>query len=162
MSCDTAVTSVPVLTITGVMAKDTGIAGFAFRNGPVRDVATGIKLFVFTFFLICITAPVDVVAGPWNEKVGAGMVEEEEEVEVEVVLKPNPIVVTPSFLSVTEDGTLLEEEVEELDDDDEELSSLSSVYEEQTEEHKKINQQKEHTFEMMNMGKEAIKVNKIK
>lgn len=64
LSCDTAVTSVPVLTITGVTAKDTGIAGFAFGTGPVRDVAIGIKLFVFTFFLICMTAPVDVVALP--------------------------------------------------------------------------------------------------
>lgn len=122
-------TSVPVLTITGVTVKDTGIAEFAFRTGPVRDVATGIKLFVFTFFLICITAPVDVVALPWNEKVVAGRVEEEE--EVEVVLNPNPTVVTPSLLSVADDGTSLVEdvakEVEELEDDDEELSSLSSV-----------------------------------
>ena len=123
MSCDTAGTSV---TITGVTAEDTGIAVFAFRTDPVRDVATGIKLFVLIFFLICITAPVDVVALPWNEKVVAGRVEEEE-VEVEVVLKPKPTVVTPSFMSVEEDGTLLEEEVEELEDDDEELSSLSSV-----------------------------------
>lgn len=60
----------------------------------------------------------------------AGRVEEVE-VEEEVVLNPNPTVVTPSFLSVAEDGTLLaeevEKEVEELEDDDDELSSLSSV-----------------------------------
>ena len=67
----------------------------------------------------------EVVGPPWNEKVVAGT----EEVEVEVAEgKPNPTVVTPSFLSITLPVEEDEMEVEELDDDDEELSSFSSVW----------------------------------
>ena len=64
LSFEEDVTSVPVLTITGVTAKDTEVTEFTFKTGPVRDDAIGIKLFVFTFFFICITAPVDVVELP--------------------------------------------------------------------------------------------------
>lgn len=137
-----SVTSVAVLTITDGTAKDTGLAEAVtveedtVRTGPVRDAATGLRLFVLIFFFICITAPVDVVAFPWNEKVEEGRVEEEEEVAVE---NPKPTVVTPSLAPVV--AVEEEEEEEELDDDDDEVpSSLSSVCKKKM---KKVKLQKE-------------------
>lgn len=148
--------------MTGGTAEVTGVAVAViveedtFRIGPVRDAVTGLRLFVLIFFFICITAPVDVVALPWNEKVEEGRVEEEE-VAVE---NPKPTVVTPSLPPALAPAVALvvalvveeeEEDEEELDDDDDEVpSSLSSVWKKKM---KKVKLQKEEKGRIKSSGK---------